>query len=71
MISNGTGNDTFILPGASLGFDVIADFTKTNGDVVNLPWCAAGHDLERQGQHAEQLREGHRRRQQHLHRRCP
>ena len=36
IISNGTGNDTFILPGAGLGFDVIADFTKTNDDVVNL-----------------------------------
>ena len=35
-ISGGTGSNTFILPGAGQGFDAIAGFTETNGDVLNL-----------------------------------
>ena len=35
-ISGGTGTNTFVLATAGQGFDSIAGFTKTNGDVLNL-----------------------------------
>jgi Ca2+-binding RTX toxin-like protein len=36
VIHGGTGNDTFVLPPASTGFDTITGFTETNGDLLNL-----------------------------------
>ena len=69
-ISGGTGSNTFILPGAGQGFDAIAGFTETNGDVLNLHAALQETNWNGKANTLSNYVKVHRRRQQHRHLDC-